>query len=320
MFPMKKFQKTKGLLHPRNLHQGNYPLEELSITLPELKGFLFTNDYGTLTLDFSNAKAVKCINQALLKQYYEINYWDIPEGFLCPPIPGRADYIHYLADLLSQSNGNKLPKRVQILDIGTGANLIYPILGSKIYNWDFIGSEINPLALEVASEILRKNLSLQEKIKLRYQANPENIFEGIIQSEEFFDLCLCNPPFHDSAESARNSNLKKLNGLIGNKRAVLKQELNFGGQAEELWTAGGEIEFIRRMIFESIKFKNQIYWFTCLVSKAENMHVLQKQLENSACTSSKVIPMSQGNKQSRFITWTFLNQKQQESWKKYRWT
>lgn len=316
---MKKVQKPKGLLHPKNLHQGSYPLVELSATLPELKEFLFTNTFGTLTLDFSDAKAVKCLNLALLKHYYDIDFWEIPDGFLCPPIPGRADYIHYLADLLSQSNGNTLPKRARVLDIGIGANLIYAILGSRIYNWDFVGSEINPLALDSASEILRKNGGIKEKIKLRFQPNQEKILSGIILSEEFFDLTLCNPPFHDSAESARNANLRKINGLKANKRSVLKPDFNFGGQDEELWTSGGEIEFIRKMIIESSAFKNQVFWFTCLVSKAENLPVVQKLLENSGCTSFKQIPMSQGNKLCRFIAWTYLNQKQQDSWKKYRW-
>ena len=132
-------------------------------------------------------------------------------------------------------------------------------------------------------------------------------------------MILCNPPFHDSAESANESNLRKLNGLKRNKRSDLKPKLNFGGQDEELWTSGGEIEFIRKMIFESMNFKNQVFWFTCLISKAENLPVLLKLLENSGCTFFKLIPMSQGNKLSRFIAWTFLNQKQQDSWKKYRW-
>ena len=133
-------------LHPRNLHQGRYNLEALSDTLPQLKEFLFVNQYGNLTLDFANPEAVKSLNQALLKHFYQVEFWDIPEGFLCPPIPGRADYIHFLADLLSQGKDGKSPigNKIKVLDIGTGANLIYPILGNSIYGWSFVGSELNP--------------------------------------------------------------------------------------------------------------------------------------------------------------------------------
>lgn len=306
-------------LHPRNLHQGRYNLEALSETLPELKSFLFTNEYGNLTLDFANPKAVKALNQALLNHFYQIDFWDIPEGFLCPPIPGRADYIHHLADLLAQSNAGKIAKgsKITVLDIGTGANLIYPLLGSAIYDWSFVGSELNPKAIECAQEIIAKNTKFQGKIALRPQQDPTKIFSTIIQPEEFFDLTLCNPPFHESAQAAQEGSRRKVQNLTG--KSVQKAELNFGGQAAELWTEGGELAFIRKMIAESLNFKNQVYWFTTLVSKSENLKPLQIQLETVGCTAHKVIEMAQGNKISRFLAWTFLNPKQRDAWRNYRW-
>lgn len=306
-------------LHPRNLHQGRYNLEALSETLPELKSFLFTNEYGNLNLDFANPKAVKALNQALLNHFYQIDFWDIPEGFLCPPIPGRADYIHHLADLLAQSNAGKIAKgsKITVLDIGTGANLIYPLLGSAIYDWSFVGSELNPKAIECAQEIIAKNTKFQGKIALRPQQDPTKIFSTIIQPEEFFDLTLCNPPFHESAQAAQEGSRRKVQNLTG--KSVQKAELNFGGQAAELWTEGGELAFIRKMIAESLNFKNQVYWFTTLVSKSENLKPLQIQLETVGCTAHKVIEMAQGNKISRFLAWTFLNPKQRDAWRNYRW-
>lgn len=306
-------------LHPRNLHQGRYNLEALSETLPELKSFLFTNEYGNLTLDFANPKAVKALNQALLNHFYQIDFWDIPEGFLCPPIPGRADYIHHLADLLAQSNAGKIAKgsKITVLDIGTGANLIYPLLGSAIYDWSFVGSELNPKAIECAQEIIAKNTKFQGKIALRPQQDPTKIFSTIIQPEEFFDLTLCNPPFHESAQAAQEGSRRKVQNLTG--KSVQKVNLNFGGQAAELWTEGGELAFIRKMITESLNFKNQVYWFTTLVSKSENLKPLQIQLEKVGSTAHKVVEMAQGNKISRFVAWTFLNPKQRDAWRNYRW-
>lgn len=306
-------------LHPRNLHQGRYDLEALSETLPQLKEFLFINPYGNLTLDFANPRAVKSLNQALLKHFYQVKFWDIPEGFLCPPIPGRADYIHYLADLLSQSNGGKSTNctKINVLDIGTGANLIYPILGNSIYNWSFVGSELNLLAIESAQEIIRHNPTLLGKIELRRQSDFSKIFSKIIQPEEYFDLTLCNPPFHESAQAAQEGSQRKVKNLTG--KVVTKAELNFGGQAAELWTEGGELAFIRKMISESFTFKNQVYWFTSLVSKSENLNPIKELLQKIGVTDFKVVEMSQGNKQSRFVAWTFLQPKQQEAWKSYRW-
>jgi 23S rRNA A1618 N6-methylase RlmF len=49
--------------------------------------------------------------------------------YLCPPFLEETDYIHYIADLLASSNNGIIPKHaVQGLDIGVGANCIYPIM------------------------------------------------------------------------------------------------------------------------------------------------------------------------------------------------
>ena len=58
------------------------------------------------------------------------------------------------------------------------------------------------------------------------------------------------------------------------------------------------------MIKQSIEFKTQVGWFTCLVSKKDNLRKIYKQL-NKLNATYKTIQMHQGNKQSRFIAWTF---------------
>ncbi|HSF55511.1 MAG TPA: 23S rRNA (adenine(1618)-N(6))-methyltransferase RlmF [Algoriphagus sp.] len=314
-----KNQTSKPSLHPRNLHQGRYDLDALSQVLPELKDFIFTNEFGNRTIDFSDPKAVKALNQALLQQFYGLEFWDIPEGFLCPPIPGRADYIHYLADLLSNNNDGKLPSgaKIKVLDVGTGANLIYPIIGNACYGWKFVGSELNPKAMDSAMQILSKNPKLVPLIELRHQANSTKSFSGIIQKDEFFDLTMCNPPFHESAEAALEGSQRKVRNLTG--KSSPKPELNFSGQAAELWTQGGESEFIRNMIRESLNFKNQVYWFTSLVSKEKNLKPILELLRRVGAPEQKIVDMAQGNKQSRFVAWTFLSENQRKTWSEHRW-
>ena len=68
------------------------------------------NQFGDESVDFANPAAVKALNRALLRQDYGLDYWDIPAGYLCPPIPGRADYVHYLADLLAADRGGGAPR------------------------------------------------------------------------------------------------------------------------------------------------------------------------------------------------------------------
>lgn len=318
---MKRFEKSKkeASLHPRNLHQGNYDLEALIKSSPGLKRHVFVNVYGNQTLDFSDPDGVKSLNRALLIHFYRIKTWDIPADFLCPPIPGRVDYIHYVADLLAETNLKKIPSgpTVSVLDIGTGANLIYPVLGNASYGWRFVGSELNDQAIQSAEMILQSNPRLLSEISIRKQSDPKKILTGIIQPLEFFDLTICNPPFHHSAEEARLGTLRKVKNLHGKTDA--EPALNFGGQADELWCVGGELGFIKETIRESAEFRSQVLWFSSLVAKSEHLKLLQVELKKAGVFEQKVIEMAQGNKKSRLIAWTFLTKSQQEVWSRKRW-
>lgn len=310
---------SKSGLHPRNVHRDRYHFEALAKTEPELFPFVFENQYGDQTIDFANPDAVKSLNRALLKHFYKIEFWDIPDGFLCPPIPGRADYIHYAADLLAQSNAGKSPPgpKVKVLDIGTGANLIYPILGNSIYGWNFVGAELDQKSIASAQQIIDNNPNLTGKIELRAQTDSSHIFSGIIEKDEFFDITICNPPFHESADEAGAGSARKVKNLKG--KTSTKLTLNFGGQANELWCEGGESRFIERMIRESHEFKFSCFWFTTLVAKEVNLPSIYSNLKRAGVTEMKTVPMSQGNKKSRIVAWTFLNPKQMENWRKMRW-
>src|SRR5690606_24120764 len=142
-----------------------------------LSAFVIANPYGEPSIDFANPTAVQALNRALLKTHYGVEHWDIPKGYLCPPIPGRADYIHYLADLLADSNGGTIPRgpAVRVLDIGIGANAIYPLIGHAEYGWRFLGSDIDPVALASAKSIIESNRGLADAIELRRQKSADHI-------------------------------------------------------------------------------------------------------------------------------------------------
>lgn len=276
-------------MHPRNKHQDRYDLDSLGSVNPKLIPFVKDD-----TIDFSNQEAVRELNRAILLKFYDLSFWDIPQEFLCPPIPGRADYIHSVSDLFEEK------RNLRVLDVGTGANCIYPLLGVREYGWTFVGSDVNKNALKNAELIVEKN-NLSAKIKLRHQRDKTKIFTFVIKADERFDLSICNPPFHESLEEANKGTERKWKNL---GRSELKGSLNFGGQGAELWCPGGEKSFILKMIEESLAFKNQVRWFSTLVSKASNLSFLVKKLEKSGITF-KVIEMSQGQKQSRLLCWTF---------------
>ena len=297
--------EEKKLLHPRNKHKSRYDFAALVKSLPELRSFVKLNPYGDESVDFADPDAVKTLNKALLKMDYQIDFWDIPEGYLCPPIPGRADYIHYLADVLAIGNGGSIPtgKGVKVLDIGTGANCVYPIIGHQSYGWSFVGTDVDKKAVQSARSIVSSNPALTDAIQIRLQPNPEHIFKGVIKPTERFDITLCNPPFHASAEEAAAGSQRKLNNL-----GKTKQVLNFGGQHVELWYPGGEVSFIRQMILESSEIAEQCRWFTSLVSKSANLPFIHTLLERAGAAEVKTVEMAQGQKVSRFVAWTFQAQ------------
>jgi 23S rRNA (adenine1618-N6)-methyltransferase len=305
-------------LHPRNPHRFGYDFTQLIASNSELKAFVFTNEYGTETIDFSNPEAVKALNNSLLISEYEIQNWDIPKDYLCAPIPGRADYIHYIADLLAASNNGIIPEgeTVQGLDIGIGSNCIYPIIGNSVYNWSFVGTDIDENAIQNCKKIIENNPQLIDAISLQLQVESRFIFKNIITQEDKFAFTICNPPFHSSAAEATKSSLRKVNNLEPTaKEKIIKPILNFGGQNAELWCEGGELGFITQMIFESAKYPLQCFWFTTLVSKKENLSSIYKTLNKVSAVEVKTIAMAQGQKTSRIVAWTFLSEAQQKSWK-----
>ncbi len=320
MLPKKReHPKEKIQLHPRNKNRERYDFKQLIASCPELDQFVSLNKYDDESIDFFDPEAVKTLNNALLKQYYGINNWDIPPDYLCPPIPGRADYIHYVADLLGSKNNGRIPtgENIKCLDIGTGANLVYPLIGNAEYGWSFVGTDIDPVAIKSANKIVESNLRLKGKIKLRLQANPKDIFRGIFNKEEFFDITVCNPPFHTSLAEAKAGTIRKLTNLT--KKNIAKPILNFGGQSNELWCEGGEEKFAATMILQSKQFFDSCFWFSTLISKESNLKSVYQELRKMEALEVKTIPMGQGNKLSRIVAWTFLNRQLQLNWVKTRW-
>jgi 23S rRNA (adenine1618-N6)-methyltransferase len=310
----------KQVLHPRNLHRSRYDFPQLIESCPALEPFVFVNPYGDQSVDFSNPEAVKTLNKALLIHFYGITSWDIPENYLCPPIPGRADYVHYAADLLAAVNGGEIPEgnQVKVLDIGVGANCIYPIIGHQSYSWQFVGSDIDKRAVSSATNIAAMNPALTPNLTFRLQPNSSLIFRGVVKPGELFDITLCNPPFHASAEEASMGSQRKVRNL--GKQKGRETILNFGGQHAELWCEGGEVGFIRKMIQESVQIGQQCCWFTTLVSKSAHVSMIYYALEKAGATQVRTVDMAQGQKQSRFVAWTFLSAAEQSAWGKKRWS
>ena len=176
--------KEKGL-HPKNKFNKGYDFEKLIIDNPILKDFVFKNSYENLSIDFSNPVAVKELNKGLLFSFDKISIWDFPDENLCPPIPGRLDYIHHLADLLSSE------EPIKILDIGTGATCIYPLLGVASFDWKFVAK--NNIGIwhnltPILEDKRINNLSEDELTKIRDIIDADYLVEGDLRRKTSMDI------------------------------------------------------------------------------------------------------------------------------------
>jgi 23S rRNA (adenine1618-N6)-methyltransferase len=319
--PGKKSQSgEKSRLHPRNRNREAYDLQALTQCVPALGAHVGPNKHGNDSVDFANPAAVKLLNQALLHHYYGISDWDFPDGNLCPPIPGRVDYIHALADLLgaslsSESGTGEASSAPQLtgLDVGVGASCIYPLLGIVEYGWNFVCSDTSAPSLASAQRILDANPALQGRAECRLQPNSQRIFKGVIQSGDRLDFTMCNPPFHASAAEAEAGTRRKVRNLSGARGDAAK--LNFSGAQNELIYPGGEAQFIRTMISDSRGFANQVLWFSTLVSKQANLHPIEKSLKKAQAADVRTISLGTGTKSSRIVAWTFLTSGQRAAWR-----
>lgn len=307
-------------MHPRNENADGYDLAVLTATSAALTKHIKTTPAGTPSIDFANPAAVKALNRALLMHHYGVKGWDIPAGYLCPPIPGRADYIHALADLLADGNAIPTGPGVRGLDIGAGANLVYPLIGHAAYGWSFLGTDIDEAALANASAILAKNPEIATDVELRHQPVWDNIFTGLLRSGENFDFTMCNPPFHASPDEVLAVSQRKWNNLgkPGASKGSTQARLNFGGGGTELWCNGGERGFVKTMIEQSAQIPKRALWFTTLLSKADNLTPVQAVLKKARVADVRIIDMAQGQKQSRIVAWSFLSAGERSKWARER--
>ena len=292
-------------MHPRNRYAAPHDFPALARTEPGLTDYLVTLPDGRISLDFTDPAAVRLLNRSLLRRDYGLTHWDLPAGYLCPGVPGRLDYVHALADLLGASAAERQHTDVRGLDIGTGASLIYPILAVREYGWRMVGVDVDERSLKVAGAIIKFNQSaLGGRISLRRQPQKTAVFHGVVGPEETFTFTMCNPPFFEDTAAAGAAAQRKWEKL-GKASPRAEATLNFGGSVSELSTPGGEPAFLRRMIRESADYRNQVKWFTTLVSKKGYLRIADQELARLGHPRTEILPIGQGGKRRRILCWTF---------------
>jgi len=282
-------------LHPDNPFEKEYNFNGLIQSHPKLSEFIIVGKSDRKSIDFGDSKAIIALNTALLKRTFDVN-WELKPGHLCPALPGRLDYLIHVKDLLDAPS----EKPITMLDIGTGASLIYPLLATAAFDWNCTASEVDIDSIEFAKKLLLLNPNLKTTT-FRNQRFKSKVFHHVVEENDFFDLVVCNPPFYKTQSEAEQRNIRKNKNLHNNESI----SHNFGGHSNELWYKGGEEAFIKTMASESASYKSQVGWFTCLISNSEHVKTLKRYVRKANPRELRVVEREHGNKKSRFIAWTF---------------
>ncbi|KAI0889499.1 uncharacterized protein GGS22DRAFT_176810 [Annulohypoxylon maeteangense] len=291
-----------GCLASRDDHYyKNLYLEEPDFFLlgqrdPEFRTVLERGSY----LDFANPKSVMQLTKTLLKLDFGLLV-DLPTDRLCPPVPNRHNYILWLKDLIDSScplslDSNEPARKVTGLDVGTGASLIYPLLGCvQRPSWSFIATDVDSKSLAYA----RNNAQLNS-MSPRIRVVNRNITDCLIPLVEFglesIDFVMVNPPFYTSKT--------ELEDLASQKSRPPNSACT--GAPIEMVCAGGEVGFVRRIIDESLVLREKVQWYTAMLGKQSSLEVLISILKTHGVTNYAVNAFVQGKKTRRWaIGWSF---------------
>lgn len=234
--------------------------------------------------DFSTAEANCEFTKVSLLKDYGLKV-ELDPARLCPRVPIRVAYVEWIGELIPETLE---PKTVTGLDVGTGTSCIYPLLAAKIYGWNMIGSDIDDKAAETAQKNIERNPEIEKLITVKH----------VSPQRDFFDFpnitfTMCNPPFYASFEEMETSLSNKTSRPAGELKAA----------QTELITTGGELGFLQRMIGDSKRHKD-ILWFTSMVGKKDTMEKVCAQLKEEEIYHT-VVSRRPGKTKRWFIAWTF---------------
>merc|ERR1740130_1031884 len=274
----KKATNKKYSVHPRNKYFENQP-DFAALSLRYKSFATHVKDNGKhCSIDFKNPESVKCLNQTLLLHDFNIK-WDMPTTNLCPPIPGRCDYVHWVEDLLKDrekcTSFTPHPEgKVRGVDVGTGSSVIFPLLALALHrdeNWSFVASDIDPISVDWAKKNVQAN-DFSDRIDVRLVKQSCSLLGLIGGDDGVFDFTMCNPPFFSSTQEAEEKKNPK-----NNRKAT----------SYELVCEGGEEAFVEKMVRDSLVLKKKVWWYTSMIGKKGTLKRLLRLLrENNVHTET----------------------------------
>lgn len=255
-------------MHERNRYKIPPDFKELAKKFPELQSFLKTNN-NKCYVNFRDPHALLAVTRALLKIDFNLNV-ELPIDRLIPTVPLRLNYIHWLEDILKiQSN-----QQVFGIDIGTGASCIYPLLAARINSWNFLATEVDSKCIRYAQKNISSN-GLDNKIKIKAVDPQHLLYVPLKDDNRQYDFCMCNPPFFSDAVDA----------LGANRTSFRPQPKSIcTGDGSEIIYDGGEVEFVKSIIEDSIKLLDRVKCYTSMLGKKSSVNCLVSILKEKEVT------------------------------------
>ncbi|XP_050234783.1 uncharacterized protein LOC126683011 isoform X2 [Mercurialis annua] len=329
--PSKKNKRKRPTIHPNNKYADNPPDFALLASLyPSFKPYVFYSRDGKPRIDWTDFNSTRELTRVLLLHDHNLNWW-IPDGQLCPTVPNRSNYIHWIEDLLSSDIIPKINTNgdtVKGFDIGTGANCIYPLLGASLVGWSFVGSDVTEVALEWAERNVKNNPHVSELIEIRKVTNcrdvlsiecsrnvePENLGSGMDMHESVVEEVVdANTNYHGRILVGVVREGEKFDFCMCNppffdsmEEAGLNPKTSCGGTPEEMVCPGGEKAFIARIIEDSVLLKESFRWFTSMVGRKINLKFLTSKLREVGVTVVKTTEFVQGQTCRWGLAWSFV--------------
>lgn len=307
-------------MHPRNPYSTRrVDFANLALRHASLVPYLVPSKGGAFeaTLNWADPRATVELTKALLWEDFGL-HWDLPKGRLCPTLPSRLNYILSVQDLLggAPEKGPGAPggRRPDVcgLDIGTGASCIYPLLAYKACGWRMVATDVDDVALVSARNLVERN-ALAEVVDIRDAKSLRRpggrvpaLLSGMVDADDLFDFCMCNPPFFSSSVEA-----------AADPHPFVTRDAS----TAELVTEGGEVAFVSQLIRESALVSTQVRWFTVLLGRRASVEPLVRMLhhavvpptgaEKLTATAVRTRAIAQGQGARWLLAWSFADTRAQ---------
>uniref|UniRef100_A0A8C6SIX6 U6 small nuclear RNA (adenine-(43)-N(6))-methyltransferase n=1 Tax=Neogobius melanostomus TaxID=47308 RepID=A0A8C6SIX6_9GOBI len=281
-------------MHPRNRYKDKPPdFAYLASKYPEFQQHVQTSLVGRPVVNFKEPEAVRALTCTLLKEDFGLTI-EIPLERLIPTVPLRLNYIHWVEDLI---DGQKQLRRG--IDIGTGASCIYPLLGATMNGWYFLATEVDDICFDYAKKNVEQN-NMSDLIKVVKVPQKTLLMDALKEETEIvYDFCMCNPPFFANQMEAKGVNSR-------NSRRPPPSSVNTGG-VTEIMAEGGELEFVKRIIHDSLQLKKRLRWYSCMLGKKCSLAPLKEELRKQGVPKVTYTEFCQGRTMRWALAWSFYD-------------